>query len=123
MGYVYITGCIFFTCYGQIILKWRMSLHGVMPETAFDKATWLLKTLFLDPFILSGMFAAFIASLFWMAAVTKFDLSYAYPFMSASFVLVFFLSMILFKEPFSFYKLVGLIFIIIGIVITSRAPQ
>lgn len=123
MGFFYILGCVAFTCYGQIVLKWRMSLHGVMPENAFEKAVWLLKTLFFDPFVLSGMAAAFIASLFWMAAVTKFDLSYAYPFMSASFVLVFFLSILLFKEPFSFYKLIGLTFIIVGIVITSMAPH
>ncbi|WP_035235434.1 EamA family transporter [Desulfobacter vibrioformis] len=122
MDYLYIFGCIFFTCYGQIVLKWRMALHGAMPENHLDKIAWLIKTLFTDPFILSGMGSAFVASLFWMAVVTKFDLSYAYPFMSASFVLVFFLSIILFKEPFSLYKLLGLLFIVMGIVITSRAP-
>ena len=31
MGYIYIFGCIFFTVYGQLILKWRLSLKGAMP--------------------------------------------------------------------------------------------
>jgi len=120
MGYLYILFTILFTVYGQLILKWRIANYGELPAQLFEKILFLSK-LFMDPFILSGFVAAFIASLFWMAAMTKFDLSFAYPFMSASFVLVFILSMLLFKEPFSMYKLVGLGFIVSGIIISSRA--
>ncbi|WP_407079370.1 EamA family transporter [Candidatus Venteria ishoeyi] len=68
----------------------------------------------------SGFFSAFIASFFWMAAMTKFELSYAYPFMSASFVLVFLISVILFQESITMYKVIGLGLIIIGIFVSSR---
>ncbi|MCP4760675.1 MAG: EamA family transporter [archaeon] len=120
MNYLYILGTILFTVYGQLILKWRIVKYGSLPEQLFDKLIFLLKLL-IDPFIMSGFLSAFAASLFWMAAMTKFDLSYAYPFMSASFILVFILSLFLFKEPFSMYKLIGLTFIVAGIVISSRA--
>ncbi|WP_428159011.1 EamA family transporter [Desulfobacter sp.] len=113
-------GTIVFTVYGQLILKWRIVDYGALPVPFMDKVNFLIK-LVIDPFILSGFLSAFIASLFWMAAMTKFDLSFAYPFMSASFVFIFVLSMLLFNEPFSIHKVLGLFFIVLGIIITSRA--
>jgi len=121
MGYFYIFGTIFFTVYGQIVLKWRINSVGSLPEESFaDKITFLIKLLF-DPWIFSGFFAAFIASFFWMAAMTKFDISYAYPFMSSAFVLVFLLSVIIFQEPVTWQKIMGLVLIVAGIVVTSRS--
>ncbi|SDI36416.1 EamA-like transporter family protein [Alteribacillus persepolensis] len=120
MGYVYIFGTIFFTVYGQIMLKWRISAYGSLPEEFREKVIYLLKLL-LDPLILSGFLSAFVASLFWMAAMTKFDLSYAYPFMSLSFMLVFILSIFLFQETITIHKVAGLILIMAGIVVTSQS--
>ena len=60
MGYFYIFGCIFFTVYGQLILQWRPS--AVSGEFA-EKALFLAQT-FLDPVILFGFAAAFVAILF-----------------------------------------------------------
>ncbi len=120
MGYFYIFATIFFTVYGQIILKWRINGVGSLPDGLADKIIFLFKLLF-DPWIFSGFLAAFIASFFWMATMTKFDISYAYPFMSGAFVLVFLLSVFLFQESISWQKIVGLIFIVLGIIITSRS--
>jgi len=120
MGYLYIFGTVMFTVYGQLIVKWRIVKYGSLPEEFSSKLIFLLKLL-LDPFILSGFFSAFIASFFWMAAMTKFDVSYAYPFMSGAFILVFLLSVLLFNEPITWQKLVGLLLIVLGIVVTSRS--
>ncbi len=120
MGYFYIFATIFFTVYGQIVLKWRINGVGSLPEELTDKIVFLFKLLF-DPWIFSGFLAAFIASFFWMATMTKFDISYAYPFMSGAFILVFLLSVFLFQEPVSWQKIVGLLFIVSGIIITSKA--
>lgn len=120
MGYLYIFGTIFFTVYGQIILKWRITKYGSLPEGLFDKMFFLVKLL-LDPIILSGFLSAFVASLFWMAAMTKFDISYAYPFMSLSFMLVFLISVVVFNEPITSYKVIGLLLIVAGIVVTSQS--
>lgn len=120
MGYVYILGTIVFTVYGQIMLKWRIDQYDNLPPDLFDKMLFLFKLL-LDPLILSGLASAFIASLFWMAAMTKFDISYAYPFMSLSFALVFVLSIFLFGEPVTSQKIIGLVLIAAGIIVTSQS--
>ena len=121
MGYFYIFSTILFTVYGQLILKWRMSTIGIiLPNEFLDKVIFLFKLVF-DPFIFSGFASAFIASFFWMAAMTKFELSYAYPFMSGAFVLVFILSVLFFNEIVTWQKILGLAFIVIGIFISSRS--
>ncbi len=120
MGYLYIFGTVFFTVYGQIVLKWRINGVGDLPDALTEKIIFLIKLLF-DPWIFSGFFAAFVASFFWMATMTKFDISFAYPFMSAAFVLVFVLSVFLFQETVSWQKIVGLLLIVSGIVITSTS--
>jgi len=119
-GFYYLFGTIFFTVYGQLILKWRIRRYGNLPEHFSEKIVFLFNLL-LDPFILSGFVSAVVASFFWMAAMTKFDLSYAYPFMSLSFVLVFFLSVWFFHEAMTMSKAVGLLLIVAGIVVSSRS--
>ena len=119
MGYFYIATTIVFTVYGQLILKWRVGLNGDLPVSFNDKIIFLLNLL-MDPWILSGFLAAFFASLSWMATMTKFELSFAYPFMSFSFIFVLIFSVVLFDELISWQKIVGMIFIISGIVIASR---
>lgn len=120
MGFAYIFGTIIFTVYGQLILKWKIDKYGSLPEELLDKVAFIFRLL-LDPFILSGFLSAFVASLFWMAAMTKFNISFAYPFMSLSFVLVFGLSVILFGEPVTSQKVIGLSLIVLGIIVTSQS--
>ena len=119
MGYFYILGCIVFTVYGQLIMKWRLALKGSMPDLLSEKIVFLLKNLF-DPYIFSGFVAAFIASLFWMAALTKFEISHAYPFMSLSFVIVLLGSIIFFGETFTWGKVLGVLLICAGIIVTVK---
>lgn len=120
MGYLYIAGCIVFTVYGQLIIKWRMNQQLTLPDALQDKVIFLVKLILLDPLILSGFVSAFIASLFWMAAMTKFSLSFAYPFMSLAFVLVMFCSVLLFNEVLNIYKVLGTFIVILGVYVLSR---
>ena len=117
--YSYIFMTIGFTVYGQLIMKWRVSNTGSLPEDSFEKLKFLILLLF-DPFIFSGICAAFLASLAWMAAMTKFELSHAYPFMSLNFVVVLLLSGWLLSEPVTIQKVLGVSLIIIGTVIGAR---
>ena len=66
---------------------------------------------------MSSLAGAFIASLCWMAAMTKFELSYAYPFTSLSFILVLILSGLFFHEPITIYKIIGSVLIVSGIIV------
>lgn len=119
MSYVYIALTIIFTVYGQLILKWQLGRLGGVPAELSAKLLFFAKS-FVDPWLMSGLFSAYLASLAWMSAVSKLNLSHAYPFMSLSFVLVMFLSALFFSEPLTWPKVVGMVFIIAGIVIGSQ---
>lgn len=119
MGYTYIALTIFFTVYGQLTIRWQMAQVGELPNGPMAKAA-VLFTQFMNPWVLSSFGAAFIASLCWMAAMTKFELSFAYPFMSLSFVLVMLLSFLFFGELFTWNKVLGTLVIMGGLYLLTR---
>ena len=119
LDYLYIAATIGFTVYGQLVLKWRIRNYGALPDDMYPKFKFLVSLLF-DPAIVSGFAAAFLASLAWMAAMTKFDLSHAYPFMSLNFIVVLLFSGWLLSEPLSVQKVVGVAMIVIGTVVAAR---
>jgi multidrug transporter EmrE-like cation transporter len=119
MGYLYIFGTIFFTVYGQIIIKWQIRTSGGIPSHFPDSIYFILKFI-INPWIISSLTAAFLAFLCWVAALNKFDLSFAYPFMSLSFALVLILGWLLFSEPMSIPKVVGIVMIFAGVIVGSQ---
>jgi len=119
MSYVYVACTILLTVYGQLVIKWQVTQAGAFPEAAPDKL-WFLAKLLVNPWVVSGLAAALLAAISWMAAMTKLDLSHAYPFTSLAFVLVLIASGWLFNEPVTGPKIAGIAFICLGIVIGSQ---
>jgi multidrug transporter EmrE-like cation transporter len=119
MSYFYIALTIALTVYGQIVIKWQVLNAGAFPDLAPQKIVFLAR-MFLNPWVISALLAAMLASVAWMAAMTKLQLSHAYPFMSATFVLVLILSGVLFHEPITIPKIMGLGLIIVGIAVGSQ---
>ncbi len=119
LDYLYIAATIALTVYGQFVLKWRIVTFGALPSGLSDRLAFLI-SLLLDPAIFSGFFAAFLASLAWMAAMTKFELSYAYPFMSLNFVIVLLIGGWLLGETVTAQKCVGVALIVVGTVVAAR---
>ena len=121
MRYIYIFATLFFTVYGQMILKWRiMKLNWSMPSTGLWDMVVSYTKFLLDPFILSGFISAFVASVFWSMAMTKFEITQAYPFMSLAPAIVFLLGVWLLNEQFTWGKVIGLVLIIVGVVVTVK---
>jgi multidrug transporter EmrE-like cation transporter len=119
MGYLYITLTILFTVYGQLILKQQVNKVGVMPS-GLELIQFYVNFIFTRPLVLSGFLSAILASVAWIGALSKFELSYSYPFMSLNFVVVVILSFFLFGENVNWFKIIGLILICIGVFIVSK---
>jgi multidrug transporter EmrE-like cation transporter len=118
-AFAYVAVTLLLGVCGQLLMKWQVGKSGAFPEATADKVKFIFGLL-LNPWILASVGAAFLAMLFWMAALTKLDLSVAYPFTSLSFVLVLFLSAALFGEPLTLAKIIGMALIVAGIAIGSR---
>lgn len=119
MGFFFIALTIAFTVYGQMIIKWQVDLAGEFPPETAEKVIFILRLL-LNFWVISSFAAAFVASLFWMAAMTQFELSFAYPFMSLSYVVVMVLSFLFMNEAFTWNKVIGTLVIIVGLYIITR---
>lgn len=119
IGYFYIAFTILFTVYGQFVIKWQASQAGTLPASGGDKILFLLR-LCLNPWVASGIAAAFVASLCWMAAMTRLPLSHAYPFTGLSFVLVLIGSGVCFGEALTPLKIAGTGLIVLGIIVASQ---
>lgn len=118
-GHFYILLTLLFTVYGQLVLKWQMGQARSMPEGGIDKIFFLLQQ-FLNPWIMSGFFSAFLASLAWMAAMTRFELNYAYPFMSLAFVIVMLFSVLFLNESLTLQSVLGTVMVVAGLIVIAR---
>ena len=110
---------VLLTTYGQLVLKWQVNAPPP-PWLEFASRLPGLAQLLLRPWVLSAFVAAFAASLCWMLALSRLELSQAYPFMALNFLLVCTLAVPLFGEVLNTAKLVGLGLVVIGLVVLSR---
>ena len=110
---------ILLTSYGQLVIKWQAT--SLKPSTSglLAKLPTVLQLL-LQPWVISAFVAAFAASLCWMLAVSRLELSKAYPFMALNFLLVCIIAVPLFGETFTTAKGIGLAIVIVGLIILSQ---
>ena len=122
-GYLYLFLTILTSVCSQILIKWRVADFVVkllpLPAAFDEKILFLFKVIF-DPFIFLSLVLTFISGLCWMATMTKFDISYAYPFTMLGFVAVLLLSALLLGEVFNVYKIIGCGLIILGVLVVSK---
>ena len=118
-GYVYVLTTVLLTVYGQLIFKWRIDEAGAVPTGSSERLEFVAR-LAVNPWMVSVILATLAAALTYGAALTRFELSFAYPFMALSFVLVLLLSGWFFHESVTTLKVVGIVLIVAGIAIGSQ---
>lgn len=119
IAYLLVASTVLLTVAGQFIVKWQVLRAGHIPDGPQAQLEFML-SLLSKPWILSAFLLAFIASVTWMLAMTKLDLSHAYPMTALTFVLVVVGSSLLFAEPVTTPKLAGLALVVLGIVVGSQ---
>lgn len=69
--------------------------------------------------IMIGIILYLISFIIWIKVLSEVDLSYAYPMVSLGYVFVLIISHFLFNENISIMKIVGIIFIVVGVIFIS----
>lgn len=95
---------------GQVILK--LGANN-LAETHSSFLHYLLEVLKL-PEIWAGLFLFGMSFLIWIKVLTKAELSFAYPLVSLSYIVVVVLSYFIFHESITVLKVIGIAFILIG---------
>ena len=74
----------------------------------------------LNPWVFSGLSCYAISIVLWMYALSKVQVSFAYPFLSVGYVIVVGAAYLFFREPVSVMKLAGIALICAGVVLVAR---
>lgn len=119
LGLVFIFLTVAFTVLGQILVKQGMLGVGKSPSELASMPGFVLSAL-TNPRVVLGLGCAVVAALTWIIAISRSDLSFAYPFMALGVVLVLLFSGIVFKETISLNRWIGVAIVCLGIVVASR---
>lgn len=105
---------------GQILLKKGMSGLGPLTLSAGELGSilWRIAT---NPYVVLGLSIYVASTLFWLMALSRVDLSFAYPFASLSYVVMLLASWRLFDENITPLRLLGTVIIGMGVLLISRS--
>ena len=107
---------ITFASVGQIF--WKIGMNSIWPITNYAPST-IIAT-FLNPYILSGLAMYGLGTVFWLIALSKKDLSFVYPFIALTFIIVLILSSVILKESIGIYRIIGTFIIILGLIFIMK---
>ena len=93
------------------------ALNVVKPDGVVD-LVWMVGT---NPWVMSGMFLHVSALVVWLWALSKVDISFAYPFIALGYVLVSLIAWFWLGEEFGFMRGLGMGIIITGILVLAKA--
>ena len=104
---------------GQVLIK-----KGLIGLGSIDYTSGVLSAyikMFLCPLVIGGVLLYGAGVIFWLYVLSKLDLSYAYPFLALTYVLMAFCSAIFFHEHISLTRWLGIATICVGIFLITRS--
>jgi drug/metabolite transporter (DMT)-like permease len=117
---VYILISVVAGAVGQIMLKKGMSTIGPLTFSVDQLFNVLLK-IAMNPYVVIGLFVYVFGVVFWLFALSRVDLSFAYPFASLSYIVMLLASWLLFGENITLMRVAGTIVIGLGVLLISRS--
>jgi len=109
---------VLFSVTGELFLKEGMTRVGVLslatlgPTVGRMLRTWPLY---------AGLGSIACGALFWLAALSRVDLSWAYPLLSMGYILVLIFSWLFLGETVSYIRWIGAILVVIGVILVTRS--
>jgi multidrug transporter EmrE-like cation transporter len=117
---VYILISVLGGAIGQILLKTGMSQMGAL-TLSLNQLFNILWRMATNPFVVIGLGVYVMGTVFWLAALSRVDLSYAYPFASLSYIVMLIASILIFKENVTLLRLIGTLVVGLGVFLISRS--
>lgn len=120
MNYIIILISVFLNASAQIFLKKGMMIIGrfdFIQTNYFNLALTIAK----NPFLILGFACYGLSIITWMAALSRTEVSFAYPFLSLGYVLVLLFGYYFFNETIDMWKIFGVFFILVGVVMIAKS--
>lgn len=107
----------------QLTLKYGMNKVGFIGGAELRSLAGTLLRIFREPVVWGGLAMFGISAMFWMLALSRTSLSFAYPFAALTYVLILLFDRLVLREPVILLRWTGVLFIIIGLVLVSRTGE
>jgi drug/metabolite transporter (DMT)-like permease len=105
-----------FSAVGQV--SWKLGMNLIGPVNGFRPSDLIF--IFLDTYIVFGLIMYGLSTVFWLIALSRMELSFVYPFISLTYILVLALSYLVLRESIGLNKIAGTALIILGLILISR---
>jgi len=103
---------------GQLLMKRGMQIFGTFPV---NELLVKIIPMILNPFVFIGLAAFGVSSVFWLAVLSRLDLSLVYPMVSIGYIFVAIFSWVLLGEQLTLIRWAGIIVICAGVFLISRS--
>jgi multidrug transporter EmrE-like cation transporter len=110
---------VFLNAIAQLLLKAGTNKIGVI-QLSLNKAWAMLWQVAFNPYIFMGLVCYVVSVGVWIIALSRVDVSYAYPMLSVGYILNAVLAYYLFGEQLSAMRVGGIFVIMIGVYMISR---
>jgi multidrug transporter EmrE-like cation transporter len=114
-NYIFLLGSVVSNVIGQTFMKAGANQIGGLTVNSIQD----IFRIFFSPFIFLGIATYGVSTIFWIITLSKFDLSYAYPFLSVGYILILFVSFFIFHESITVFKIMGIFAIVAGLILIS----
>lgn len=115
MTYTLLLVAIGLTVVGEVLLKIGMNVIG----DSFAFTPQMLVRTFAQWQVFLGFVLIFAGSLFWLYVISRFELSFAYPLLGFSYVLILLPSYLMLGEQITLNKVIGALIIVFGVIVVT----
>ena len=117
-GMILILSAIILNVCGHLFLKAGMNKIGAI---SVDQLLVSFSKIFTTPYVILGLLSYVSSVTMYMVVLSRVDISYAYPLMMGlGYVLIVLFSWQIFAEPFSTFKWIGIVLILIGVFLLGK---
>jgi multidrug transporter EmrE-like cation transporter len=120
MAFVFLFASIFCAVCGQLLLKATVTRLDGVDITSAQFGPQLKKLIFTPLFYIALSFY-FSSMLLYLTAISKLDISMAYPMVGLNYAIILITSKLFFKENVTPLRWFGVAFIILGVILISRS--
>jgi drug/metabolite transporter (DMT)-like permease len=106
---------------GQLLMKMgTKSLGGISFKEGLAPG---LIHIFTCPYIIGGLICVGVGMLFWLSVISKLELSFAYPVVALSYILILIFGRFIFSEHITTARICGIACIMLGVILISRTEN
>jgi len=115
---VLIVASVALSALAQVLFKFGMQ-RVTSDGTALNVVTQIIK----NPAVVGGFVAYGVSACVWLVVLKRTELSVAYPFVSLGFILTMLAGWLLFAEPVGPLRILGTLFVCVGVVIIAASAR